>query len=142
MNSDVFFDTWAWVAIGDKDDQYHTIAGSFYREFLMQNKIPVTSDYVIAETFTLLRRRISIELVCLFGDNLLKAVSIGRVRLEIITRNRWQKSWEFFKKFADKPGISFFDLTTMVVMHELGIKRIFSGDEHFEHVGLGFIRVP
>jgi hypothetical protein len=30
----------------------------------------------------------------------------------------------------------------MVIMEEMGIKKIFSGDEHFEYVGMGFIRVP
>jgi len=38
--------------------------------------------------------------------------------------------------------ISFTDLTSMVVMRELGIKDIITGDEHFNGVGMGFKRVP
>jgi len=30
----------------------------------------------------------------------------------------------------------------MVVMEELGLKDIITGDEHFEHVGKGFQRKP
>ncbi len=41
-------------------------------------------------------------------------------------------------RFDDKPRISFTDLTSMVVMKELGVKDIVTGDEHFEHVGMGF----
>jgi predicted nucleic acid-binding protein len=55
MKSDTFFDTWAWVAIVDKDDQYHDVADKFYKKYLSQNRIPITSDYVLSESFTLLR---------------------------------------------------------------------------------------
>jgi predicted nucleic acid-binding protein len=142
MKGDVFFDTWAWVAIVDNDDQYHKVADKYYKEYLSQQMLPITSDYVLAESFSLLRRRIEINKVIDFGETLLKSIAAGRVQLETIDIYRWQKSWEYFKKFADKPEISFFDLTSMVIMNELRIKKIFSGDEHFEHVGFGFIRVP
>ena len=33
-------------------------------------------------------------------------------------------------------------LTSMVVMKELGVKEIITGDEHFEHVGMGFQQKP
>jgi len=142
MKSDTFFDTWSWVAIVDKDDQYHDVADKFYKKYLSQNRIPITSDYVLSESFTLLRRRISIATIAIFGEKLFKSISSGRVQLEIITPGRWQKSWELFKRFTDKPEISFCDLTSMIVMNELGIKHIFSGDKHFEQVGFGFMRVP
>ncbi|MCL5995064.1 MAG: hypothetical protein M1546_03285 [Chloroflexi bacterium] len=45
-------------------------------------------------------------------------------------------------KFSDKPDISFTDLTSMVVMTELGITQIMTADAHFTHVGMGFQCVP
>ena len=52
----------------------------------------------------------------------------------------------FFKrlrlKFQDKPRISFTDLTSMVVMKELRIADILTGDTHFVQVGMGFVTVP
>jgi predicted nucleic acid-binding protein len=41
-------------------------------------------------------------------------------------------------KFQDKPRISFTDLTSMVVMTEMGITSILTQDEHFTQVGMGF----
>jgi predicted nucleic acid-binding protein len=38
--------------------------------------------------------------------------------------------------------ISFTDLTSMVVMKELGIMSILTDDDHFVHVGMGFQKVP
>ena len=45
-------------------------------------------------------------------------------------------------KLHDKPTISFTDLTSMVVMEELGINQVMTGDAHFSQVGLGFQLVP
>lgn len=45
-------------------------------------------------------------------------------------------------KYQDKPKISFTDLTSMVVMKELGIEHILTEDEHFEHVGMGLQHKP
>jgi predicted nucleic acid-binding protein len=45
-------------------------------------------------------------------------------------------------KYADKPLISFTDLSSMVVMKELGISLVLTRDDHFNQVGMGFIKVP
>jgi len=45
-------------------------------------------------------------------------------------------------KFKDKPDISFTDLCSMVVMRELGLRKVLTEDEHFVQVGFGFERLP
>jgi uncharacterized protein len=46
------------------------------------------------------------------------------------------------QRFADKPRISFTDLTTMVIMAELKITQILTADSHFTQAGLGFEILP
>ena len=46
------------------------------------------------------------------------------------------------QKYQDKPGISFVDFTSMIVMQDLGIGDVFTGDAHFQQVGLGFRLLP
>jgi predicted nucleic acid-binding protein len=46
------------------------------------------------------------------------------------------------QKYNDKPDISFVDFTSMVVLPDLGITEVFTGDAHFRQVNLGFQLVP
>jgi len=39
---------------------------------------------------------------------------------------------------TDKPGISFVDFTSFVLMKEVGIMKVLTADRHFEEVGLRF----
>ena len=55
---------------------------------------------------------------------------------------RFMKAQSLRVKFIDKPYISFTDLTSMIVMKELGIRQILTQDAHFMQVNLGFERVP
>ena len=48
----VFFDSWAWISIANPDDTYHAKAVEFYKEYLEERNVPVTSDFVMAEVFT------------------------------------------------------------------------------------------
>jgi predicted nucleic acid-binding protein len=88
---------------------------------------------------TLLYRRRPFEEVSQFMKGLLTSPSI---RIEEITKARFQKAYEMRLKFRDKPDISFTDLTTMIVAQELNTKDILTGDRHFVQVGLGFRLLP
>lgn len=134
----IFFDTWGWVAIAHKDDSHNKVAVSFYRDFLINKGIPVTTDYVLAETITFLRARTEPDGVDLFIDTLLAAVKEDRILLEKIDEGRWKKAWQMSKKYADKPYISFADFSSFVLMKELGVSEALTADRHFENIGLGF----
>ena len=134
----VFFDTWGWVAIAHKGDSRNKEAVSFYKDFLLKRGVPVTTDYILAETITLLRARTESEGVNLFIDTLLYAAKEDRIILIKIDDERWKKTWQLTKKLIDKPYISFVDVSSFVVMKELGISEVLTADGHFEDVGLGF----
>jgi len=126
------------VAIANKNDPHHTKVISFYRTFLINNGIPVTTDYVLAETITLSRAKMSPDKVGIFIDAIFDAVQEGKIVLERIDERRWEKAWNLSKKYYDKPYISFFDFSSFVVMKEKGISDALTADSHFEEVGLGF----
>jgi len=134
----VFFDTWGWAAIAHKGDDHHNRVFSFYKSFIVNNGIPVTTDYIIAETINLLRSRTDFKQTAIFIDAILDTVKKGRAILERIDEKRWTKAWELSKKYNDKTNISFFDFTSFVVMKDIRISEVLTNDKHFEDVGMGF----
>jgi len=110
----------------------------FYSSFLLNKGIPVTTDYVLAETITLLRSKTNPEAVTLFIDTILNAVKKDKIALEQVDVKRWEKAWQLSKKYSDKPNISFFDFSSFVVMKECNIKDVLTADRHFEEIGFGF----
>ena len=54
----------------------------------------------------------------------------GYLKIERINKMRFRLGKKLRIKYIDKPDISFTDLTTMVVMEELGIKGILTEDKH------------
>lgn len=138
----IFFDTWAWIALVNGEDAHHKEAVNLYIEIQKEKIKPVTTDYVLAETFSALRKALPIEASVRFGQVLLKDVEIGRIHLEIIDETLFFKTWELYGKYQDKKEISFFDLSSMIVMEELGLNEIFTMDKDFERVGRGYILLP
>lgn len=135
----IFFDTWGWVAIAHRDDDHHEEVQGFYRSYLLKRGIPVTTDYVLAETVSLLRAKT--HGVAKFIDTLLGAAKEGGVLLERIDGRRWEKAWTLSKKYSDKPAISFVDFCSFAVMKERGISEVLTADRHFADVGMGFTKL-
>ncbi len=133
----VFFDTWGWLAIAHRDDRRHAEATSFYREFIFAGGVPVSSDYILAETVSLLRSRTTPKGTESFIDGILAAQQSKRIRIERIGEERWLAAWKLSKKFGDKPDISFVDFTSFAVMKELRITEALTADRHYELIGMG-----
>ena len=138
----LFIDTWGWIVLGNKREPRHTELTEFYSSWKKQKGMSYTTDYVLDETFTLLFRRLSFKEAKKSMDIIDLAIREGYLRLERITAERFEKAKSLRIKFQDKPRISFTDLTSMVVMAEVGITRILTQDDHFTQVGMGFQKIP
>jgi len=138
----LFMDTWGWLTLRDKHESRHEEMKLFYRQFRAQNGIIYTSDYVLDETITLLFRRLPFESAKGSLAKIDTAIKNGYVQLTWVTPERFEKAKTLRLKYHDKPRISFTDLTSMAVMKEIGVTDVVTGDEHFEHVGMGFHRKP
>ena len=138
----IFVDTWAWLALANKKDKYHEIAKRGYKEIREKGYLIVTTDYILDEVITALFRNVPFNQAVKFIESLLKAIKFKQITLERVDEDRFNFAWELRKKYQDKPDISFTDLTSFVIMQELGITKVFTGDEHFEKVNLGFEIFP
>ena len=135
----LFVDTWGWLALADRSDAKHGLAADCYRERSKFSGRIVTSNFVLDELLTLLFLRLPFAEAATFSNAIFAS---SAVTTEIITRERFRTAMELRLKFADKPRISFTDLTSMVIMKELGISDVMTADNHFVHVGMGFQILP
>lgn len=142
MAAAVFVDTWGWIELGHRRAPRHDEVRRFYGSLVQQRVSIITSDYVLDETMTLLFRREVFSEAIRFVEAILSAAKQGWLVIERITSDRFASAWLLRQQFQDKPTISFTDLTSMVVMRDLGITDVLTEDDHFQQVGLGFRRVP
>ncbi len=127
----LFVDTSGWMSLADEGDPLHKDATSFRDRHLEQSGILVTSDYVMDETLTLIRMRMGIRAAEKWWDQVCES---PRLRWEWINAARAQKAREWFFKWRDK-SFSFTDCTSFIVMRELHIKTVLTGDRHFREAG-------
>jgi uncharacterized protein len=137
----IFVDTWAWVALADPRDPWHALAVQTHAQVHGQ-RLYLTSDYVINETITLLFRNCAFESARQFITVLLAACEAGRYRLLRTDPDVFDQAWTLRQTYDDKPEISMVDFISMAWMLREGTTEVFTGDEHFLQVNLGFTLVP
>jgi predicted nucleic acid-binding protein len=138
----IFVDAWAWIALADQSDQYHPAAKAYNRKLLRSKRRRVTSDWVLGEVINYLYSAAPADDAKSYIAGLLASVDAGTVQLINVSPIEFRHAWDMRQKYHDKPDISFVDFTSMVVMQDLGIADVFTGDKHFKQVGLGFRLAP
>ena len=138
----LFVDTWGWLALRDKGEQRHRETVVAFDGGRAEGGGIVTTDYVLDETLTLLFRRLAFQKARASLEALLAAVDEGAITLVTITGVRFREAVKLRLKFKERPEISFTDFTSIVVMRELGLKRVLTEDRHFAQVGLELELVP
>jgi len=137
----IFIDTWGWLALGHRKDNYHQLVKQLYYKLKQQNTVIYTSDYVLDELISLLFRRENFAEAKTFIDGIIQSAELGNLHIEQMTPERFKLAYELRKKLHDKPYISFTDLSYMIIMEQLKIQYILTQDEHFLQCGMGFIKV-
>ncbi len=129
-----FVDTGGWIAMAVVRDQFHEHAASYYRE-ISGKKIPlITSNYVLAETYTRIRYDDGHAKAIKFHSLIQEAIKVGKLHVVWVTPAIHQEAWDIFEDFADQE-FSFVDCTSFVIASHAGVKEAFGFDEHFNTMG-------
>lgn len=99
----------------------------------------VTTDYILDEVITRLFRRETPEEAIRFLRGVFSAVEAGHLRLVQVTSARFERAWDRRQRYLDKPRVSFTDLTSMVVMGELGLDTVVTDDDDFTWAGFDLL---
>ena len=128
----IFIDTSAWFALlYEKAAERPEAMATFVEIEKGRYGAPVTTDYVLDETFTLLRQRVGLTPVARLSALLRESPSIRRVR---VGEAVFEESLKLMLSHADKKW-SFTDCTSFVTMRETHIPRAFTWDQNFDEAG-------
>jgi predicted nucleic acid-binding protein len=138
----VFVDTWAWLVLANDRDPAFASVSRLRAGAAGQAGAWVTTDYVLDETMTRLFALAPFPQARRFTEGIFEASGRGLLDIEHVTPERFSRAWRLRLRYRDKPRISFTDLTSFVVMRELGLRHALTAAAHFEQVGMGFVRLP
>jgi uncharacterized protein len=133
----IFVDTSGFLAIENRHDACHELSIEFRDTCLKSGVTLLTSDYVLDESYTIIRLRAGHKTAVGFGE----AIRTSRlIYVEYVTTEIIEQAWKIFRTYADH-DFSFTDCTSFALMERLGISDAFGFDSHFREYG-GFILKP
>lgn len=130
----VFVDAGAWIALADRADQYHAQAMSMLRDLSPSQSLH-TSNYIVAETVTRLRRTAGHHVAWRWVQAIRRS---PRLHLHYADAGVDEWALRVFKKYADHE-LSFVDCATVAWMERLGCERLFAFDDDFRKLGYQLI---
>jgi len=131
----LFVDTCAWFALIDKSDQYHARSVEIYPD-LLKNYQLLTTNLVIAETYTLVRRAIGHQAAITFLGNIAASPRVVKIYSDGVLE---ETAEDILRKYHDQ-DFSYTDAVSFAGMKQYGTTRAFSFDRHF--VTAGFTIIP
>jgi predicted nucleic acid-binding protein len=138
----LFIDTWGWLVLANGRDPAFGVVSGFRASVAGQRGAWVTTDYVLDESMTRLFAAAPFAEARRFFEGIFEASRQGLLDIEHVTPERFSGAWRLRLRYRDQPRISFTDFTSFVVMRELGLRQVLTGDAHFAQVGMGFVRMP
>lgn len=131
----VFADSSGFIAAFDAKDGQHKKAAEAWRGFAQEREKIVTTQLVLAETVTHLRRRAGFLISRQVGDALLRSRAI---EIKGLTAEQLAATWREFLRNPD-PKLSLCDAASFLVMRETRITRAFTFDHHFTDAGFDLV---
>lgn len=129
--SSVFIDSSFFKANIDPKDDFYEEAQQIMQKLHKEDAELVTSNYVLDETFTLIKIKCGLKFVSEFRNYLVKsATSIKVIRVTISDE---ATAWQWF--LLDWSKLSFTDCVSFSLMKRLDITRVVTFDNHFERAG-------
>lgn len=118
----MFVDSSAFYASVDKGDTFHTRA----RRSLGADDRLVTTDHVLAETWSLIHHRLGWGV----AEGFWAGIRSGIARVELVGPADMEVAWSIGESFGDQ-DFSLVDRTSFAVMRRLGVHRVASFDSDF-----------
>jgi predicted nucleic acid-binding protein len=120
----VFLDSGAFPALADEDDKYHSVATSVYTELLQAKAQLLTSNFVLSETYTLIRFKVGHRAAVEFTK------SFAGIKILRASEAIEQTAKMVFVRYDDK-DFSFVDCTSFALIEYHRLDHAFAFDSHY-----------
>lgn len=129
----IYVDTSALLAILNPDDEFHLAAKQRWVLLVESQEILLSNNYVILESISLLQRRQGMQKV-----SVLQAEMLPLIQYVWVDEEQHENA---LKKFlaANRRNLSLVDCSSFETMRRLGIRTVFTFDEHFREQGFDVI---
>jgi predicted nucleic acid-binding protein len=129
-----FVDTSFFVALQFRRDRHHDQAGGLWSR---ERGTLVTSNHVLGETWTFLRRRLGHEQACRF---LTAARGSTSVVVRAVDEELEADAWRWLVRHDERP-YSFVDATSFATMRRMRIREALAFDDDFSSAGFVEVRL-
>ena len=130
----LFLDTSGLLAVFDHSDSHHDDFRTFWQT-LRQSWSPVTSDYILDELATRVRKRVNHFSALRALDGLLTLVQTGQLSLVWVNQTHFATAQSIFQRYDDKE-FSFTDCTSFAICDSVNIGHAFAIDRDFRDYGI------
>lgn len=131
----VFVDTSFFKAIIDDKDKFHQRAIEILEELKEKDASFITSNFILDESFTLIRIKCGLKLALEFRRYLEESSIV--LRIVRVTVADEAVAWNYFVK--DWSKLSFTDCVSFALMKRLEIGQALTFDNHFKRAGFSVI---
>lgn len=125
----IFADTSALYAVLDADDSNHTKAKQFWEKVIKCDDILLCHNYILVETSALVLRRLGMEAVRVFEEDIAPILRIMWVTREV------HSAAVSAHLMADRRMLSLVDCASFEIMRRTGVRKAFAFDRHFLDYG-------
>ena len=125
----IFVDTSALIAVADASERHHPEAQSFWADLVSDGVSLLTTNYVLVEAMCLLQRRLGLEALVAFFEDV-----VPLFRVEWMSAERHQGAVDDLTSLRRR-DVGIVDCASFQAMRSLGLSQVFAFDRHFAEQG-------
>ncbi len=130
----LFVDTSAYFALTDKRDANHEAAVRVIHQFIREHVELLTTNYIVAETHTLLLNRIGHTTAL----KVIEALYKSQTRIYRVREAEERKALDIIRLYTDKK-FSLVDAISFATMERFHVTQAFAFDHHFAQYGFSLL---
>jgi len=132
---EIFVDSSAWIAVSDKNDNWHAAAAKNLPRVLRDYQLLVTTNLIVAETHIALRQRVGFIGAIAF----LAKIRTGGRLVRVFSSDELEIQAEAILKQYDDQDFSYTDAVSFALMKQRKITDVFTYDHHFRVMGFRLV---